>query len=365
MEELIWMLIGLGALGVLFVVPIMILIRLSGVGRGVDELHLRLSALERALAKGAGKKQEEDALRQAQGQAPALPSERPVKRVQQAESPLLPALKTLDIPPLTPQAVEPTAFERAMAKAWNWLVIGEEFRKPGVSWEYAVATNWLLRIGIVAVLAGIAFFLKYSIEKGLMGPLGRVALSLAAGLGLIVLGVRLLFKKYHLLGQGLTGAGFVTLYFAFYAASGMYHLMPDGAAFALMACVTVAAGVMAVYLPVGADRGAGHRWRLRDTGDARRLGCERPLLLWVYAAAGVRRVGRLAGAALASAERVGHARLVRAGFRLLRGAPCVNALGSRADLPFGGSPAVCAVGDRDPHPQTAGYGRSRVGGPIP
>ena len=59
--------------------------------------------------------------------------------------------------------------------------------------------------------------------------------------------MRLLFKKYHLLGQGLTGAGFVTLYFAFYAASGMYHLMPTGAAFALMACVTVAAGVMAVY----------------------------------------------------------------------------------------------------------------------
>ena len=30
----------------------------------------------------------------------------------------------------------------------------------------------------------MAFFLKYSIEKGLMGPLGRVALSLGAGLAL-------------------------------------------------------------------------------------------------------------------------------------------------------------------------------------
>jgi len=151
-------------------------------------------------------------------------------------------------PPVpAPQSAEPTAFERAVVKAWNWLVIGEEFRKPGESWEYAAATNWLLRVGIVVVLAGIAFFLKYSIEKGLMGPLGRVALSLAAGIALIVCGVRLLFKKYHLLGQGLAGAGFVTLYFAFYAASGMYHLMSNPAAFGLMACVTAAAGVLAVY----------------------------------------------------------------------------------------------------------------------
>ncbi len=246
MEELIWMLIGLGALGILFVIPIIILVRLSAVSRGVDELQLRLSALERALAKGAGRKQEEGTPRQAQGQAPALPAEGPVRYAQPAEVRPPPVLKTPDLPPLPPQPAEPTAFERALGKAWNWLVIGEEYRQPGVSWEYAVATNWLLRIGIVVVLSGIAFFLKYSIEKGLMGPLGRVALSLAAGVGLIVLGVRLLFKKYHLLGQGLTGAGFVTLYFAFYAASGMYHLMTQGAAFALMACVTMTAGLLAV-----------------------------------------------------------------------------------------------------------------------
>jgi len=246
MEETVWLLVGLGAVGILFIVPIIILVRLSAVGRGVEELNLRLSALERVLAKGAVRKQEEAAPRQVQVQAPALPSESPLSHVQQAEVRPPPALKTPDIPLLPPQPVEPTAFEKAISKAWNWLVIGEEFRKPGVSWEYAAATNWLLRIGIVVVLSGIAFFLKYSIEKGLMGPLGRVSLSLVAGIGLIVFGVRLLFKKYHLLGQGLTGAGFVTLYFAFYAASGMYHLMAQGAAFALMACVTVTAGLLAV-----------------------------------------------------------------------------------------------------------------------
>ena len=155
-------------------------------------------------------------------------------------------------PPLPSQTFEPTALDRALAKAWNWFIIGEEFRKPGESWEYAAATHWLLRLGIFTVLAGVAFFLKYSIETGLMGPLGRVSLSLLAGIALIVGGVRQLFKKYHLLGQGLTGAGFVMLYFSFYAASSLYHLMPEPAAFAAMICVTAGAGVLSVrYQSIG------------------------------------------------------------------------------------------------------------------
>ncbi len=243
MNEMFGLLIGLGLLGILFVIPVILLIRLSGVCRGVEDLQRRMITLERLLVRKpeAPKAAAEEVFRH----DAQMPGGEAVKQdAGQKEERQKPILQRSE--PTPPVPAEPSAFERALEKAWNWLVLGEEFRKPGESWEYAAATNWLLRVGIVVVLAGVAFFLKYSIEKGLMGPLGRVALSVTAGLGLIVFGVRLLFKKYHLLGQGLTGAGFVTLYFAFYAASGMYHLMPNAAAFALMACVTLAAGVMAV-----------------------------------------------------------------------------------------------------------------------
>ena len=247
MSELMCVLAVLGVLSIVFVIPIVLLIRLSGVCRGVEDLQRRMITLERMLARKpeAPKAAMEEVSRQ---DAKMPTSEAAIQDAGQEKGRLKPVLHQPEpaLPPVPPVPVEPSAFERALAKAWNWLVLGEAYRKPGESWEYAAATNWLLRIGIVVVLAGVAFFLKYSIEKGLMGPLGRVALSLAAGLGLIVFGVRLLFKKYHLLGQGLTGAGFVTLYFAFYAASDMYHLMPNAAAFALMACVTLAAGLLAV-----------------------------------------------------------------------------------------------------------------------
>ena len=250
MNAMMGVLAVLGVLSIVFVIPVILLIRLSGVCRGVEDLQRRLIRLEQALARRSEEPTKQLVHERSSPAAQPLRAEVPAQAISLDErsAKALPHVQERPPPtPMPPKPSEPSAFEKAVAKAWNWLVIGEEFRKPGESWEYAVATNWLLRVGITVVLAGVAFFLKYSIEKGLMGPLGRVALSLAVGVGLIAFGVRLLFKKYHLLGQGLTGAGFVTLYFAFYAASGMYHLMSDAAAFALMACVTVTAGVLAVY----------------------------------------------------------------------------------------------------------------------
>lgn len=251
MEAVFGLMVGFAVIGILFVIPVILLTRVSTVLREVEALTRRFGALEEAL------KRERAALGDAKPEKPAAntPMSAPAPLAAAAVPGAPPGMPAAPKPP-APRPVgppvtvtvqsEPTSAERMMRKAWNWLVIGEEYQQPGVSWEYAAATNWLLRIGILVVLAGIAFFLKYSIEKGLMGPLGRVALSLSVGAGMILVGVRLLFKKYHLLGQGLVGMGFVTLYFAFYASSGMYHLMSQGLAFALMACVTVAAGVLAV-----------------------------------------------------------------------------------------------------------------------
>ncbi|MDD4102857.1 MAG: DUF2339 domain-containing protein, partial [Kiritimatiellae bacterium] len=248
MGEMLAVMAVIAVVAIIFVIPIIILLRLNGLCNGMEELRRRMLNMDRTLA----------ALPERSAIAPpdlvasvmaVAAAERPPPVMQQAEpipeAAPQPLVEVAAVETPVPEAA-PSAFETAMTKLWNWLIIGEEFRKPGESWEYAAATNWLMRVGILIVLAGVAFFLKYSIEKGLMGPLGRVTLSLAAGILLIVGGVRLLFKKYHLLGQGFVGAGFVTLYFAFYAAASMYRLLPDAAAFALMACVTVAAGVMAV-----------------------------------------------------------------------------------------------------------------------
>lgn len=183
----------------------------------------------------------------------------PVVKPVPAEKPIFEPIPVLPVmPPPTPKPVEPPApaepnelqakAAEVMRKIWNWIVIGEEFRRPGTSWEFAVATNWLLRAGIVVVVVGVGFFLKYSIEHGLLGPQARVALSVLTGVGMLVGGVRMVGKPYQLLGQGLMGGGLAILYFSMFAACNLYHLVGVLVAFGLMALVTLVAGTLAVRL---------------------------------------------------------------------------------------------------------------------
>jgi len=163
--------------------------------------------------------------------------------VQVTAPPAAPAYQTP--PPHQPGAFESAARE-ALTRIWSWIVVGEEFRRPGIAAEYAIATAWLVRGAAAIILAGMIFLLKYSIDHGMLPPLARVTLTLAGGLVLLLPGLKLASGKYRQLAIALIGMGIATFYFAVYAAGMMYHLLDPLAAFALMALVTVSAGFLSV-----------------------------------------------------------------------------------------------------------------------
>jgi len=110
----------------------------------------------------------------------------------------------------------------------------------GLDLETLIAGRWLNRIGILALLLAVAFFLKYAFDNDWVGERGRVAIGLLCGTGLLAYSEWLLRRGYRYFSEGIAGLGAGVLYLSLYASWSFYHLFPQAAAFAGMVVVTTA-----------------------------------------------------------------------------------------------------------------------------
>ncbi len=128
-----------------------------------------------------------------------------------------------------------------------------EFKLPGLSASARGSTNieekigqyWLNRVGIVAILIGVSYFLKYAFENDWIGPAGRIAIGLLAGMGLLLWSERFRERGYAAFSYSLKAVGIGTLYLSLWGAYQVYHLIPSSAAFLAMIMVTGATMALA------------------------------------------------------------------------------------------------------------------------
>ena len=154
----------------------------------------------------------------------------------------------------TPEAPVPTpespARPEPQADAW------EPGQEPGPSPGariLTVAKQWFttgnvpVKVGVVVVLFGVGFFIKYAVDNELFTlPVWARLVGLALfGLAMLGVGWRLRAQR-EIYALSLQGGGLGVLYLTTYAAFEFYALLPATVAFGAMVVVTVAAGLLAV-----------------------------------------------------------------------------------------------------------------------
>jgi len=112
--------------------------------------------------------------------------------------------------------------------------------------ETKVGLAWINRIAALTLTLCVAFFFKYAVDNAWIGPGGRVALGVFAGLVALGIGDRTWNSGQKTYAQGLSGLGLAVLYLSFYSTFGFYHLLEPGYAFILMAMTTAMAGALAL-----------------------------------------------------------------------------------------------------------------------
>src|SRR5258706_14467270 len=117
--------------------------------------------------------------------------------------------------------------------------------------EKKIGQYWLNRIGIVAVLIGVSYFLKYAFENNWIGPGGRIVIGLLAGIALVLWSERFRARGYAAFSYSLKAVGIGTLYLSLWGAFQVYHLIPSAAAFVAMVIVT--ASTLALSLSQDAE----------------------------------------------------------------------------------------------------------------
>jgi uncharacterized membrane protein len=112
--------------------------------------------------------------------------------------------------------------------------------------EALIGGRWFNRIGIIALLFAVSYFLKLAFDNNWIGPGGRVAIGIILGLLMLPWSDWLLSHGYTYFSEGIAGLGEATLFVSVWAGCQYYTLYTPTTGFFALILVTVIMAFLAL-----------------------------------------------------------------------------------------------------------------------
>src|SRR5271169_2003213 len=112
--------------------------------------------------------------------------------------------------------------------------------------EALIGGRWFNRIGIVALLFAVSYFLKLAFDNNWVGPAGRVAIGILLGLLMLPWSDWLLAHDYIYFSEGIAGLGEAMLFVSVWAGCQYYTLFSREIGFVALVIVTAIMAYLAL-----------------------------------------------------------------------------------------------------------------------
>ncbi len=118
---------------------------------------------------------------------------------------------------------------------------------PHADLEALIGGRWFNRIGIIALLFAVSYFLKLAFDNHWIGPAGRVTIGILLGALMLPWSQWLLSRGYSYFAEGIAGLGEATLFVSVWAGCQYYTLFSRGTGFAALVLVTIVMAALALW----------------------------------------------------------------------------------------------------------------------
>jgi uncharacterized membrane protein len=209
-------------------------------GDRLATLERRLLTIEKSLSSRESERTQEPKPETAPSVPTPLPLATPTSQVS-----VHPAPPPLPIPPLSDlrEVPDPPPVNVFAAPP---LHSSKPKSSSSLDLETLIGGRWLNRIGIVAIISAVTFFLKYAFDNNWIGPSGRVGIGVLLGAAMLPWSQWLLNRGYSYFSEGIAGLGAAVMYLSIWAGCQYYKLFSLDVGFFAMIIVTAGMGAVAL-----------------------------------------------------------------------------------------------------------------------